>query len=106
MFFLSKDIFVPNLYHEIGGKKMVQTNMEDKQKIQVKVDLEKCTGCGTCVDICPLEVYTLVIIDGKEKASPVNQIDCIGCRNCELACPLGAIQIIKNEGKKFNNFRK
>ena len=24
----------------------------------VKIDLEKCTGCGICVDICPVEALT------------------------------------------------
>lgn len=76
---------------------MVQTKMEVEKPVRVKVDLEKCTGCGTCVDICPLEVYEIVVIDGKRKASPVNQIDCIGCRNCELACPEGAIEIINDD---------
>jgi NAD-dependent dihydropyrimidine dehydrogenase PreA subunit len=74
---------------------MAQTKMEVEKPVQVLVDLKKCTGCGTCVDICPVEVYELVMIDGKPKASPVKQIDCIGCRNCELACPEGAIQILK-----------
>ncbi|MFX1564056.1 MAG: 4Fe-4S binding protein [Promethearchaeota archaeon] len=23
------------------------------------VDKDKCTGCGTCVDVCPSEVFTL-----------------------------------------------
>jgi len=80
---------------EHGGKKMSQIKTQNTEMIQVKVDLEKCNGCGTCVDICPLEVYVLVNIDGTLKANPVHQIDCIGCRNCELACPQGAIQIIK-----------
>jgi NAD-dependent dihydropyrimidine dehydrogenase PreA subunit len=73
---------------------MVQTKMDAEIGFRVKVDLKKCTGCGTCLDICPLEVYALVKIGGKQKASPVNQIDCIGCRNCEIACPEDAIQIL------------
>ena len=79
---------------------MAQAKMEGKERIQIKVDLEKCTGCGTCVDMCPMEVYEIVVIDGKRKASPVNQIDCIGCRNCELACPEGAIEIIKDDNRQ------
>ena len=25
----------------------------------VTVDTDKCTGCGECVDVCPVEVYEL-----------------------------------------------
>ena len=76
---------------------MSHVKSENINPILIKVDLDKCTGCGTCVDICPLEVYELIIVNGKQKASPVNQKECIGCRNCELYCPEGAIQVIKNE---------
>ncbi|RLI46262.1 ferredoxin, partial [Candidatus Bathyarchaeota archaeon] len=31
--------------------------------VEIKVDTEKCTGCGTCVDVCPVGVYE--IVDGK-----------------------------------------
>jgi NAD-dependent dihydropyrimidine dehydrogenase PreA subunit len=80
--------------------KMVQNEIEVNELITIKVDLKKCTGCGICLDVCPLNVYEIIDIDGKQKASPVNQIDCIGCRNCELACPEGAIEIIKNDFEK------
>ena len=29
----------------------------------VNVDVDKCIGCGECVDVCPVEVYE--IKDGK-----------------------------------------
>jgi NAD-dependent dihydropyrimidine dehydrogenase PreA subunit len=63
--------------------------------IQVKVDLEKCTGCGTCVGLCPVEVYEMVDVGGEQKASPVNASECITCRTCEANCPEGAIEILE-----------
>ncbi|MBR9691764.1 4Fe-4S binding protein [Candidatus Woesearchaeota archaeon] len=50
---------------------------------------DKCTNCGTCIEICPVDVFSKE--DGKvvvKKAS-----DCIGCRACEVQCPEEAIKI-------------
>ncbi|HAA89475.1 MAG: 4 Fe-4S ferredoxin [Thermoanaerobacterales bacterium 50_218] len=54
-----------------------------------KVDLDKCTGCGTCVDVCPNEV--LEIVDDKCKV--VNPDDCTECESCVEECPEGAIAL-------------
>lgn len=59
--------------------------------VEIHVDVDKCTGCGTCVDVCPVCVYELQ----NEKSVPVNIEDCIICRACEMQCPEGAIQVIE-----------
>ncbi|MCD6431571.1 ferredoxin [Candidatus Bathyarchaeota archaeon] len=59
--------------------------------VEIKVDNDKCTGCGTCVDTCPMGVYE--IQDGK--SVPVKVEECIVCRACEAQCPEGAIQVIE-----------
>jgi NAD-dependent dihydropyrimidine dehydrogenase PreA subunit len=59
--------------------------------VEIQVDVEKCTGCGTCVDVCPVGVYELQ----NEKSVPVNIEDCLICRACEMECPEGAIQVIE-----------
>ena len=59
--------------------------------VAIKVDLEKCNGCGTCVDTCPVEVYEIK----DEKAVPVKQEECIACKACEASCPNGAIEVIE-----------
>ncbi|HHF09855.1 MAG TPA: 4Fe-4S dicluster domain-containing protein [Methanomicrobia archaeon] len=56
---------------------------------KVIVDKEKCTGCGTCAENCPVDVYEIK----NEKAVPVNEDACIACRLCESQCPEGAITI-------------
>ena len=57
----------------------------------VKVDNEKCTGCGECVDICPDEVYELQ----DEKSIPVNAEECTGCESCVEVCEQEAITVME-----------
>ena len=53
------------------------------------VDHEKCTGCGECVEICPVEVYELQ----DEKSVPVLAEECTGCESCIEVCEQEAIRI-------------
>jgi NAD-dependent dihydropyrimidine dehydrogenase PreA subunit len=53
----------------------------------VWVDAARCTGCGACVDVCPVEAIAL--IDGK---ACVNEELCTGCEVCVSTCPEDAIQ--------------
>ena len=51
------------------------------------VDHEKCTGCGECVEICPVEVYEL----RDEISIPFNAEECTGCESCIEVCEREAI---------------
>ncbi len=55
----------------------------------VSVDTEKCTGCGECVDVCPVEVYE--IQDSKSVA--INEEECLGCESCVEVCEASAIAV-------------
>lgn len=59
----------------------------------VTIDIEKCEGCGDCVENCPVDLITVVDEDGKKYAiysgSPD---DCIGCMSCET-CDKSAVTI-------------
>ena len=53
------------------------------------VDEPKCTGCGTCAEICPMQVFEIT----DKKAKVKNPSACIACRACEVQCPEECIKI-------------
>jgi len=56
------------------------------------VESDLCSGCGTCVDICPMEAITLI-----DDISSIKRKRCIGCGNCVIKCPSEAIKLHKRE---------
>jgi NAD-dependent dihydropyrimidine dehydrogenase PreA subunit len=63
----------------------------------VKIDEEKCTGCGACIIACA--EGALKIIDGKARL--VSEKYCDGLGNC-VDCPEGAISIEEREADDFD----
>lgn len=64
---------------------------EGRKMVKIAVDNDKCTGCGTCVDTCPVDVFEIK----DEKSVPVNVEECLVCRACEVQCSESAIQVIE-----------
>lgn len=64
----------------------------------VKIDEEKCNGCGNCVPNC--HEGALQIIDGK--AILISDLLCDGLGACIGHCPVDAITIEKREAEAYN----
>jgi len=64
----------------------------------IKIDEEKCTGCGLCIPACP--EGALQIIDGKARL--VSDLMCDGLGACIGDCPEGAIEIEEREAEPYN----
>ena len=56
--------------------------------VEVRVDPDKCTGCGACFKVC---IYNGLKME-NDKAT-INQENCMGCGRCEMTCPNKAISI-------------
>lgn len=64
----------------------------------IKIDLDKCTGCGMCVDNCGGEVLELQQVGRRKKSVAVRPDNCIYCLNCMDNCDYDAIKVYTPEG--------
>ena len=62
-----------------------------KEKGEIRVNKEKCIGCGKCVEVC--KDFSLILKDNKANISDNPAFGCIGCGHCMAICPTSAIQI-------------
>ncbi len=63
----------------------------------VRIDSEKCTGCGACAETCSEGAIRMV--DGK--AVLVSELHCDGLGAGLPSCPAGAISIARREAAPF-----
>lgn len=65
------------------------------------VDAAECTGCGKCVEICPVEGMSLVSANDpnrpKAKTARLDEDVCIGCGLCVRNCPTGGVSLVPRE---------
>jgi len=77
--------------------------MSLEKKVKIKIDKEKCKGCGLCVNFCPKE--DVLYMSKKEtnkkgyqfvKKKKNYQSNCLACGSCYIVCPDACIEIIKD----------
>ena len=64
----------------------------------IRIDEEKCNGCGLCADAC--HEGAIEIIDGKAKL--VRENFCDGFGDCLPGCPTGAITFEEREAPEYD----
>lgn len=64
----------------------------------IKIDEEKCNGCGACVSAC--HEGAIGLVDGKAKLMRDDYCDGLG--DCLPSCPTGAISFEQREAAGYN----
>ncbi len=54
-----------------------------------KIDRSKCTSCGRCYDVCPMDVFQEI----ERRPFIAYPEDCMSCYLCEIECPRGALHV-------------
>lgn len=75
-----------------------------KESLELILNREKCTGCGTCSRVCPKEVISRGPV-GYSRRFPTtediipevyNPHKCVFCGTCVYMCPFGALTLKKD----------
>ncbi len=65
------------------------------------IKLDNCTGCGKCVEVCPVEAMTLVSANDphkpKRKVARLDAELCLGCGVCVRNCNKEALSLTSRE---------
>ncbi|MHA1729168.1 MAG: nitroreductase family protein [Promethearchaeota archaeon] len=57
----------------------------------MKVNKEKCTKCGLCMQNCPFKAWE----EGEDGFPKIKEkYECFSCFNCLVACSVGAVEIV------------
>jgi len=67
---------------------MISKGKVELEAITAVVDEEKCSGCKTCILLCP---YNAISFDEEKEVSRIDEALCKGCGTCVAACPSSAI---------------
>ncbi|MDD5089936.1 MAG: mercury methylation ferredoxin HgcB [Candidatus Wallbacteria bacterium] len=62
--------------------------------VTLKLDTDKCIGCGMCLNVCPHAVFSL----DHGKAHITDKDACMECGACAKNCPAAAIKVNSGVG--------
>ena len=75
---------------------------------KIKIDFERCKGCGLCIAVCPKNSIVISKKSNKSGYFPAEakNLDCTGCCACALICPDAAIIVYRDEPEKGGKAQK
>ena len=72
----------------------MKTFIKNRISPRPAIDTAKCTICGTCVEMCPVDPKAVDWHKGDKSKSPTYKYGrCIRCYCCQESCPEGAIAV-------------
>ena len=64
------------------------------------IDESRCSGCGRCVDLCPVEAMSIVSANDphqpKKRKARLNEGICLGCGLCVRICSTRSISLVSH----------
>jgi len=60
----------------------------------IKIDLQRCVGCGSCIPICPVGVLSLIDMKARVREG------CTSCGACVDICTFRAIELEEQPAEK------
>jgi uncharacterized protein (DUF362 family)/Pyruvate/2-oxoacid:ferredoxin oxidoreductase delta subunit len=71
------------------GNENMQTVLHNRTLLRPHADPGLCTGCGSCIDQCPVSALSM-----GDRLPQVDAVACIACFCCQEICPEKAISLM------------
>ncbi|MFC1852186.1 FAD-dependent oxidoreductase [candidate division CSSED10-310 bacterium] len=68
---------------------LIDAGFIELEPITAYIDEDKCSGCKTCLSLCP---FTALVFNEEMNKASLQEILCKGCGTCVAACPSQAIR--------------
>ncbi|MGA1842594.1 MAG: CoB--CoM heterodisulfide reductase iron-sulfur subunit A family protein [bacterium] len=68
---------------------LIDTGYIEQEPYTANIIEEECSGCKTCIPLCP---YSAIVHDRKKGKAFIEEVLCRGCGVCVSACPSGSIK--------------
>lgn len=92
--FIDKDFEVIRKPPMSSGNGRIRAFIKNQICPRPAIDTAKCTNCGTCVKMCPVNPKAVDWHTDNKLAPPTYQYNrCIRCYCCQESCPEGAITV-------------
>ncbi|XMB86392.1 4Fe-4S binding protein [Mycoplasmatota bacterium WC44] len=85
----------------VGARKVGVSQAIRTSNFIANIILNDCTGCGKCIEACPVEALSLVSthdpLNKKRKYALLTEENCLGCGVCARVCPTNAIEMVARD---------
>jgi uncharacterized protein (DUF362 family)/Pyruvate/2-oxoacid:ferredoxin oxidoreductase delta subunit len=90
--FVDSDFDVIRTPPEHADRRRLTTLIKNRMSERPSIDKARCTVCGLCVKMCPVNPKAVDWHKGDQSRPPAYNYDCcIRCYCCQEACPEGAV---------------